>query len=284
VSELSDLGLLESLAAGPAILFFDIETTPILGWTWGMYKQNVLGVVKDSEVLCFAYRWRGQKRKQWVGQNVDEVTLDADGVDIETPELYVVKRLRALLDAADIVVAHNGDRFDVKKTNTRMLKHGLSQPSPYQKVDTLKLARQNFDHGSNRLDNLARYHGSTRKVHHNGMPLWFGCMEGDESSWRLMKRYNLGDIDPLVDMYEKFVPWVAPGQAGVPNMAHFGPEGANICPRCGRQDTLIKRGFTYRTGVSTFQSLQCSKARGGCGGYARGRQRKPQLDGGVWAV
>ena len=39
------------------------------------------------------------------------------------------------MDQADIVIAHNGDNFDIKAGNTRFQEHGLGAPSPYQSVD-----------------------------------------------------------------------------------------------------------------------------------------------------
>ena len=41
-----------------------------------------------------------------------------------------------LIDKADIVIAHNGDKFDLRKLNTRFLFHELGTPSSYQSIDT----------------------------------------------------------------------------------------------------------------------------------------------------
>ena len=51
---------------GLKILIVDIETTPLTSYTWGIYEQNVIKVVKDWKILCFAYKWLGEKNTEVV--------------------------------------------------------------------------------------------------------------------------------------------------------------------------------------------------------------------------
>jgi len=43
------------------IILFDIETSPILAYVWGLYEQNVLNVVRPSYLLCFGWKELGKK-------------------------------------------------------------------------------------------------------------------------------------------------------------------------------------------------------------------------------
>ena len=71
--------------------------------------------------------------------------------DIVTPEetktrddKRVLQSIWKLLDEADIVIGHNGDRFDLRKLNARFIDNDINPPSPFRTIDTLKVARREF--------------------------------------------------------------------------------------------------------------------------------------------
>lgn len=267
---------------GPAILLYDIETAPSLCWVWSQWNTNVVDTEQDWYLLAFAYRWFGQKPIGFVAINQDpDFTPDTD------QDRHVAERLHALIDAADIVVAHNGDRFDQKKAAARFLRNGLGPVSPYRSIDTLKEARRHFSHYSNALKELGRFHELGGKVPHTGFDLWRGCMRGDPKAWRLMERYNRQDVELLEAVYLKLRPWIGtPGTAAHPNLGHWDlkakKDGRPVCPKCGH-DRLQSRGY-HRTHVSEYRTWWCNPDTGGCGGYSRTRKRDPQyLEGGVEA-
>src|SRR4029078_8668904 len=68
----------------------------------------------------------------------------------------IVKNLWKLLNEADVVIAHNGDRFDLPKINARFLIHQIKPPSHYETIDTLKTARRKFGLTSNKLDYITK--------------------------------------------------------------------------------------------------------------------------------
>lgn len=45
----------------PRILFYDVETSPILGYTFGIYDTNVAHVVRDTHLMSFAWKWSDEK-------------------------------------------------------------------------------------------------------------------------------------------------------------------------------------------------------------------------------
>jgi hypothetical protein len=250
---------------GPRILFYDIETAPALAWVWDAYDTNIIDVEKEWYLLCVAFRWLGEEETHFISI-FQSPTFRPDKVD----DMYVARRLAVLFDQADVVIAHNGDRFDKRKANARFLANGLDPPSPYESVDTKKLAKREFAHLKNNLDYLSHLHGMGNKLPTQGFHLWRGCMTGDPEAWRIMEEYNRRDVELLEEIYYKLAPWVAPGSSLLPNVGHWGPKGQPICPICG-SDEMNPRGMK-RTKVSEFQAWQCQN----CRGYARSRERKSQ--------
>ena len=107
----------------------------------------------------------------------------------------LVKALWDLIDEADVVIAHNGDKFDMRKANARFVAHGLGPASPVKQVDTLKVARRYFMFNSNKLDHLGAHLGLGRKVDTGGFETWAGCMRGDMKFWKRMTKYAKQDVD-----------------------------------------------------------------------------------------
>lgn len=208
-------------------------------------------------MLSFAYKWQGEKTVKTFALSDYPGYKKAKDNDV-----HLAKHLHELLSKADVVVAHNGDNFDLPKINARLVYHGFTPPTPYQTVDTLKIARRYFKFDSNRLDNLAKYFGIGGKLPHTGIHLWLGCMAGDSDSWKMMKKYNAHDVDLLEKVYEKLKPWATRH----PNLSHF--TRATACPTC--QGTRFqKRGYSpTRTGQKP--RLQCTT----CGKWSLGLLEK----------
>lgn len=233
------------------ILFLDIETAPNLGYVWGMWEQNVIDFKKNWYMLSFAYKWQGEKKvtthvlSDFLGYNRDKEN-----------DKELVRKLWSLLDQADIVIAHNGDRFDLRKSNARFITHGFKPPSPYKSIDTLKIARKHFAFDSNKLDDLGKYLGVGRKIPHTGKHLWFGCMAGDKKSWAIMRKYNAHDVELLERVYLKLRAWAT----GHPKLNHY--TRTSSCPTC-QSKQLRPRGFMY-TATGKRARMSCDS----CGAWS----------------
>ncbi len=240
------------------ILYFDIETAPNLAAVWGHWEQNVISYDEGHEwyMLCFSWKWEGEKTIHNISQLADPVAFRTDPCN----DNVVVRKLWELFDEADIVIAHNGDKFDVPKAQARFAILGLGPTSDFKAIDTVRLARRHFKFNSNSLDWLGQTLGLGRKVKHEGYEMWQGCMRGDEKWWKKMVRYNNQDIVLLEKVYKHLRAW---GSNPV-NVAHIAgnPDG---CPTCGHNG-LIRRGF-HKTNTMTYQKWQCV----GCGSYSRTR-------------
>lgn len=226
------------------ILLFDIETMANLSWVWGKYEQNVIAYEKEWYMLSFAYKWLGESK-------VTVKSLpDYKGYSrAKNDDRALVKDLWELFDQADIIIAHNGNSFDIKKSNAKFIEYGLTPPSPYKVIDTKTVAKKYFKFNSNKLDDLGNILGLGRKIDTGGFELWLGCASGDKKSWDLMCKYNKQDVILLEKVYLRLRNWINnhPRTSDSPI--------SEVCPNCGGTH-LQKRGFLLNK-TTKLQRWQC---------------------------
>ena len=240
----------------PKLLLFDIENSPSLAYIWGLKNDYVPYEFVESEwyIMCWAAKWLGQK-KIYSSALPDFPRYNKD----PTNDRDVVLSLWKLLDEADVVIAHNGKYFDVRKFNAKCVYHKISPPSPYRIIDTLMVARKHFMFTSNRLGDIGKYLGVGEKIQTGGFGLWRDCMNRSLSAWKRMVKYCKGDVLLLERVYEKLRPYMPKH----PNLAVFRGDGSVVCPKCG-SEKVQKRGFLY-TNTSRYRRFQCIA----CGGWGR---------------
>lgn len=231
----------------------DIETAPLKGYFWRVWKENIAPsqLLDEWYILTWAGKWLDEDEVYY-----DSVHLHGDHTD-DGP---ILDSIHNFLDAADIIVAHNGDRFDIPKINARFLQGGYIPPSPYKQIDTFKVAKRQFAFTSNRLDAIARYLGLGEKLSTGGFELWKRCLDGDEEAFETMVEYNIQDVYLLEEVYKRMRPWI-PNHPNVGNLS----DQPHVCPKCGSSH-VQKRGYSY-TQVGRYQRYQCMS----CGGWSRER-------------
>ncbi len=257
---LVDFATNEATGRPARLVYLDIETAPNLAYVWGHYEQNVIEHVAEWYVLCAGWKWEGTGEVESAAQIEDPKAFAADPCD----DIVVMAQLWSVLDQANIVVAHNGDRFDLRKVNARFAVHGWEPPSPYKTVDTLKAARRYFAFNSNRLNDLGRTLELGAKAGTGGFGLWRGCMDGDDKAWAKMVRYNRQDVRLLQRVYKRLRPYMA----NHPNMANEGADPA-ACPICGADEKHLTENGIFRTSTVEYQRWRCDS----CHGFSRSRRR-----------
>lgn len=216
-----------------------------------MWESNVLQV-RDYSIIC------GYSAKWLNGSQITKALPDCPGYDKGVrDDLHLAKDLREYLDAADIVVAHNGDDFDIKVIKSRIIYHNLTPPAPFQSVDTKKVAKKVFRFPSNSLDNLCKFLRLGKKDNTGGFELWQKCMLGDKEAWAKMKKYNANDVLILEKLYLKLRPWIQEH----PNMRLFSSKSE--CPKCGSGPLQSRGEYVSRTRV--YQRYYCKA----CNGWSR---------------
>lgn len=243
------------------ILLYDLETTPVISYNWGIWEQNAIEVIEDWQILCFAYKWLDEKKIHIVSQ--DELKGYKPGVNNDRE---VVKVLRDLFDEADIIIAHNGDSFDQKKSQARMMVHNLTPPSSYHQIDTKKVAKKYGNFTSNKLDFLNRTFGFEGKIDTGGFATWKGCMSGDKKAWKRMKKYNKKDVEELEKLYLYMRPWMTshPGINSIENRP-------DACPKCGGEN-MTARAKYRASNTNLYRYFYCND----CGGSAKARVPEPK--------
>jgi len=226
------------------ILYFDLETMSINGDAWRRFDTNLIRVIRDWQIICFSYKWEGDKKVSFVKPDDKDPFNDKE----------MIKTLWNLFDEADIIIAHNLNRFDVKKSNAMFLRRGFPPPSPYKKIDTLQVARSNFGLTSNKLDDLGEMLGIGVKVKHEGfMKLQDECMLNNSSKyWKKMKKYNDQDVNLLQKLYKILRPWVRNHPINTSNI--------DGCPKC-HSKSFQKRGFNS-LGIYKYQRYRCNNCSG----------------------
>lgn len=233
--------------SAPKILIYDVENSHNVVATFNVWNVNITPdlILQEWFMICAAWKWFGETKVSKVSLLDDPKRYKADHTD----DYYVIKKLHEVLSEADAVVAHNGDKFDLKKFNARAVQHGLPPIPPLVQIDTLKIAKKHFKFTYNRLDYLGHYLGVGQKIKTN-VQLWLDCLAGKRKAVKEMVTYNIGDIDLLEKVYIKLAPYT---DAKL-NFNHFYGDG-HICPTCGSEN-LERRGFRL-TKVSRFQRFQC---------------------------
>jgi hypothetical protein len=244
----------------PRILSLDIETSPVLGYVWSLWKQNVGLNQIHSEwcILSYCAKWLDDPRIIY-----DDNSRQRNKED----DRRIVKQLWKLLDKADIVVAQNGVKFDAKKINARFILLGMPPPSPFKVVDTMLEARRHFGFTSNKLewltDKLCTTHKKKKHAKYPGFELWRECLNGNLEAWAEMKEYNVEDVLSLEELYLIMRPWMQ----GHPNVGNYDtkPGHGPKCPHCGSHN-VRRKGLRY-TQVGQYPRYHCQA----CGAWSRGR-------------
>jgi len=240
----------------PKILLLDIETAPLKAFVWQtqVYNGNVSAdkVISEWFILTWAAKWLFSSKIESDGLTSKEAKNEDDG--------RIVRSLWELLNEADIVVAHNGVKFDVPNINTRFLIHDLPPCKPYQQIDTLLVARKQFGFTHNNLNALAKLFGLPEKLDTN-FELWKECLDGDAKSLKYMQEYNRRDVEVLEEVYLKMRSWVK----GHPNLGLYVESNDSACTICGSHKLYV-HGH-YFTNAGKFKVYACKN----CGALSRSR-------------
>ena len=240
----------------PKVLIYDIETAPMLGYVWSLWDNNVglNQLHQDWSILSYAAKWLDGKEIFYDDQR--------NAKDIHD-ESKLLKGIWKLLNEADIVITHNGKRFDEKKLNARFLKFGLKPLGKKKHIDTLVIAKREFAFTSNKLEYLTKqFCIKNKKKSHGKFPgfqLWLECLKGNKKAWNEMKDYNIADITSLEELYYKLAPY-----DNTVNFNLFHDREVTFCT-CGH-NKFSKNGFTY-SNSGKYQKYTCKK----CSNNIRGK-------------
>jgi uncharacterized protein YprB with RNaseH-like and TPR domain len=229
-------------------LFFDIETSPCVGFFWRPgYKISLShdNIVHAGAIITICWKWEG-------AASVHHVEWDK-GDDKPCIDAFLPVALEA-----DEIVAHNGDKFDIKWLNTRALHHGYPSLPIWKTVDTCVIARRRFAFNSNRLDYLGKFLFKEGKIK-TEFGLWKDIvLKNCPKAMANMVKYCKQDVKLLERVWGKLQPYHG-------NKTHVGVLSGGdkwTCPHDGSEN--VKASKTKITAAGTVQhQMQCKD----CGKY-----------------
>tara|TARA_R110000822_G_scaffold73853_18_gene177663 strand:- start:12603 stop:13538 length:936 start_codon:yes stop_codon:yes gene_type:complete len=186
---------------GARVLIYDIETSYniVKAWRAGYNLSIQPGdIIHERKIICVSYKWSGEDQ-------VYNLVWDENQND-----KFLLEQFIEVLNEADVIVAHNGDRFDLKYIKTRALFHRLPMLINYPSIDTLKLAKKKFMFNSNRLDYISKYLGFAGKIK-TDMSLWDDIiLRKCPKALEKMLEYCDEDVVQLENVYNLLVEWENP--------------------------------------------------------------------------
>lgn len=230
----------------PKVIIFDVETAPMVTASFTLYPENIghNNIIEDWFMICAAWKELDKKK-------VESVAIKKKGKDKD-----VVSVLRDALADADVLVAHNGAKFDIKKLNTRLIYHRLPPLPKIPMVDTLKEVKKIAAHSSNRLDYLGQALGVGRKQE-TTQGLWLRAMKGDQEAISEMVRYNIGDVI----LNERVYKIIRPYMETHPHMGVMSGGFRGNCPKCGSDNVVHWGGYVTVTGIIK-KKMKCHNCQG----------------------
>lgn len=239
----------------PKILLFDIETAPLEVYAWQLKTYGWINpemIIKDWSILCWSAKWLFDSHIHSGTVTPREAVNRQDG--------SVLQHLWSLLDEANIVIAHNGAQFDVKKMNARFALNRYSPPMPYRVIDTLRVSKRQFNFSTFKLDYVNKLFGLGQKGH-PGMQCWKDCVTGSQTALNTLSEYCNNDVRILEELYLELRPWIK----SHPNVALFMDTDQTVCTNCGSSNLEWKG--KYYTPAGRYKAFRCRS----CGGIGRSR-------------
>lgn len=235
----------------PNIIIWDIETTDFNA--------------DKGQLLCVGWKKLGSPKSHCPS------VLDYPNASFSKKNGYddraLLKEAYEILANADMWIHHNGKGFDEKFMNARLLIHGMDPLPQTASVDTYhSILRNGVKLSSRRLGAAAL----TFKLDHEKTKLswdrWLEARRGYIPAVREIVKYCKKDVAVTESLYERIKPLCRTH----PNFSLMLDK--RVCPICGKEGTLHKRGLYIRR-AGKDQRYQCQS----CGGWSKASIGKKKM-------
>jgi uncharacterized protein YprB with RNaseH-like and TPR domain len=225
----------------PKILLFDLETAGVNSFSADL-----------SNVVCFAYKWLGEKKAHCL--TIDQYP-DWFSKKKGLNDKGLLKAALKIMEEADLIVAHYGERFDRPYFQGRCVIQGLTPPPPTKLRDTWRIARTAFKFYSNRLANIADVLGLGEKKYHKKTPdewpgWWLQALAGNEKAIAEMAEYAKQDVQTLEQVYLRLRQYDNPHPRLVVDRSK--------CGICGGE--IEYRGYAF-VSANKYRRFQCKECK-----------------------
>lgn len=176
---------------GLKILLLDTEWSYAKGYFFPSKKEQWISpkqIEHEQFCPCAAWKWLHEASVYSVSVLDDQKRFKKNFRD----DYVIAAKMHELMMEADLLVAHNGDSFDMKLLNVLFKKHGFSPIPDKKTIDTLKICRKYFRFSGNDLDSLSKRFGGDGK---DTKPDWFALSDGVPAA--ILKASEYCEIDVL---------------------------------------------------------------------------------------
>lgn len=159
-------------------------------------------------ILCACYE---SSNKPGVVETLrnDEINARDWNRGIRGNDKELVKRLRKLIHSHDVIVAHNGHKFDLPFIRTRGLRWKLKPLKEPKTVDPLQIAWRKFRLRSNSLGAISSYLGIRDRKTPLDLAVWARAMlNGDRKAMDLIVKHCVADIKVLSGVLPHVKPFI----------------------------------------------------------------------------
>lgn len=226
-------------------LLLDMELSFAIYYAFPSKREQYLSarnIIHHQFCPCAAWKWDHEVSKYHIKITDDKKRFKKNFRD----DYIVAKKLHELMTEADVIVAHNGDAFDIKHANVLFINHGLGPIPEKKSLDTLKAARKYFNFAGNDLDSLSKRFGGKGKI---SKPDWQALTDGDAKAINKAAQYCVNDVSELERVFHALRPYIR----NLPALRT--PGGLSHCEACGSK-RLQKRGFGF-DGKKMYQRVKC---------------------------
>lgn len=225
------------------ICVWDIETSLVTVQVFRTGEQYIRPeqIVNDTNILCISWQILGEEK-------VHHTTILDDGDATNDKNVIVTFRDYIEREGVDILLAYNGDGFDYKYFNAKVIEYRLLPLGYIQTIDPLKELRKVAKFSSHKMGFVAEKLGTSRKTETNRQ-LWIDATAGEPEAIAKMVAYCDDDIIALRDLYIELRPYMK----SHPNVAR---RLTHNCPKCGSTDTM-KNGIRHSKSGIESQRYQC---------------------------
>jgi uncharacterized protein YprB with RNaseH-like and TPR domain len=158
-------------------------------------------------ILCASYESSENPGKVYTIRQDETNPRWKRGIRGDDKELC--KQVNGLVRTHDVIVAHNGNRFDIPMLRTRSLHWGLAPLREVKLVDPCSIAFRKFKLKSNSLGRLADYVGIRDRKTPLDMSVWADAyLNGNPKAMNLIVKHCEADIRVLSAVLDVVKPYI----------------------------------------------------------------------------
>lgn len=240
ISNISNLTLFKNaVAKGLKMCHIDGETSPELDALYGnkhrfISHENVLLETRVTSVVILDDSKEKEERWTWDFKDKISITYNKDGSPRVTgggDDRKMMKAIRDRLEDFDLVIAQNGDRFDLPVFQERLAILGLPPLRNIITLDTLKLSRRSFRTHSHSLDAQAKKLGFGGKDKQDMSDAIATMLNHPEKS-KIRLDYNARDVHLLKKIFWRLCDYYNFSQMTINMLKLFLKDDKIYCVKC----------------------------------------------------